>query len=475
MPVQTRDPVDVVLPESLGDPAFRAAHGVRLAYVVGEMANGIATTAMVRAAAEAGMLGFFGAAGLAPDRVAADVAELAAALPGRHNWGVNLIHTPADPDLEHRVVEIAVANRVPVVSASAFRALTPAVVRCAATGLSLDRTGAVVRRTRIAAKVSRPEVAAQFMAPPPGEILDHLVASGQLTETEAALARRVPVAEDITAEADSGGHTDNRPLGVLLPTLFAVRDTVARTHGCPPVRVGAAGGLGTPEAVTGGFAMGAAYVLTGSVNQVAVESGLSAAAKDLLCRADIADTVMAPSADMFEQGVKVQVLRRGLLYPGRAAQLYEAYRNYGSLEEITGATRAALEKNILRESFASAWAATRTYWLARDPAQVTRAERDPRHRMALVFRGYLGRSSHWAIEGDPLRASDYQIWCGPATGAFNRWVEGSFLARADSRTVAEIGMNLMAGAAWVARAHQLRLMGVPVPDDAARWRPRPLS
>ncbi|MBI3726379.1 2-nitropropane dioxygenase, partial [bacterium] len=54
-------------PEQLGDPAFRAAHGVRYAYVAGEMANGIGSCEVVLAMGRAGLLGFFGAAGLPLD------------------------------------------------------------------------------------------------------------------------------------------------------------------------------------------------------------------------------------------------------------------------------------------------------------------------------------------------------------------------------------------------------------------------
>ena len=39
-----------------------------------------------------------------------------------------------------------------------------------------------------------------------------------------------------------------------------------------------------------------------------VESGLSDDGKEMLAEADIADVTMAPAADMFELGVKVQVL-----------------------------------------------------------------------------------------------------------------------------------------------------------------------
>ena len=56
-------------------------------------------------------------------------------------------------------------------------------------------------------------------------------------------------------------------------------------------------------------------------------------------------------------------------------------------------------------------------------------------------------------------------------GAFNQWVAGSFLESAADRTVAQITLNLLEGAACVTRAQQLRSYGVPVPDAAFRFRP----
>ena len=59
-------------------------------------------------------------------------------------------------------------------------------------------------------------------------MLDGLVAKGLLTRDEAQLAAGLPVAEDITVESDSGGHTDNRPLGPLFSAIQAVRDEATR-------------------------------------------------------------------------------------------------------------------------------------------------------------------------------------------------------------------------------------------------------
>jgi trans-AT polyketide synthase, acyltransferase and oxidoreductase domains len=463
-------------PEWLGDRSFCEAHHVRFPYVAGEMANGIATTAMVIAMARAEMLGFFGAGGLSPARVEAAVDELLATIGDLPNWGVNLIHSPNEPAVEERVADLLIRRGVPIVSASAFMGLTPAVVRCAVAGLRTDSEGRIVRRTRVFAKVSRPEVAARFMAPAPPELLRTLLDRGQVTQAEADLAARVPVAEDITVESDSGGHTDNRPLMALLPTILALRDALMREHRYSrPIRVGAAGGLGTPEAVAGAFGLGAAYVVTGSVNQACVEAGLSEDAKAMLAQADIADVVMAPAADMFEQGVKLQVLKRGTMFAPRAAALYELYRTYPSLDAIPTDRRARLEREILHASVASIWDLTATFWRDRDRSQLELAETDPKHKMALVFRWYLGNASRWAIDGHADRRFDYQIWCGPAMGAFNRWTAGTFLAEPVNRTVVQVARNLLEGAAVITRAHQLRTYGVPVPAQAFTFTPRNLT
>jgi trans-AT polyketide synthase/acyltransferase/oxidoreductase domain-containing protein len=458
-------------PEWLGDRGFCEAHGVRFPYVAGEMANGIATSRLVTALARAEMLGFFGAAGLGLPAIGRAVAELTGALNGRPNWGVNLIHSPNEPDLEERVADLLLNRGVPAISASAYMRLTPAVVRCAAAGLTVDRAGRIVRPVRLFAKVSRPEVAGMFMSPAPRELLAVLTARGQLTEDEARLASQIPVAEDVTVEADSGGHTDNRPLGAVFPGILTMRDTIAARHGYQ-IRVGAAGGLGSPQGVAGAFALGAAYVLTGSVNQLAVESGVSDDARALLAQADLADVTMAPAADMFEQGVKVQVLRRGTMFAVRAARLYETYRSYPSLDKIPADVRARLEAQVLHATFEEIWAETRGFWARRDPAEIARADTDPQHRMALMFRWYLGKSSRWAIDGETSRRTDYQLWAGPAVGAFNRWTSGSFLAEPGERTATQIALNLMEGAAVITRAHQARTYGVPVPAEAFTFTPR---
>jgi hypothetical protein len=96
---------------------------------------------------------------------------------------------------------------------------------------------------------------------------------------------------------------------------------------------------------------------------------------------------------------------------------------------------------------------------------------DPRHQMALVFRSYLGQSSNWANSGDPSRKIDYQIWCGPAMGAFNNWIRGTFLEKPENRYTATVALNLLLGAAVGTRVNWLRNQGAVLPAAVGRFLP----
>lgn len=460
---------------NLGSPAFLAAHGVRHAYMAGAMAGGIASADMVIALAREGFLASYGAAGLLPETIGNALTRFAEEIPGLP-YAVNLIHSPSEERLEREAVELFLRHGVRCVEASAFMNLSPHVVRYRLTGLRRDPSGAVVCDHRVIAKVSRPETAERFMRPAPAGLVSALLDRQLITPEQAELAKYVPMADDITVEGDSGGHTDRRPLTALLPTILRLRDAVQHEHRYPtPVRVGAAGGLGCPTSVAAAFAMGAAYVVTGSVNQSCVESGASKATKALLADAGIADFEMAPAADMFEMGVELQVLKKGTLFPMRAKRLYELYQTYDGLEALPGAERAKLEQQILRRPLEDVWQECVRYFTRRDPEQLARAADSPKRRMALVFRWYLGMASRWSTVGDPDRVLDYQVWCGPAMGAFNDWVTASYLKAPRNRKVTDVAHHLMRGAAFQTRLAQLRLAGVRVPASAADYRPVPLE
>jgi len=462
-------------PRFLGDPDFRAAYSLRYAYIAGAMANGISSVDMLAAMARTGMIGFFGSAGLGLGEIE-DAIEGVLALIGDLPFGFNLIHSPADPELESATVRLYLRKRIRQVSAAAYMDLTLPLIYYRVKGIHRDAAGRVVCPNRVFAKVSRVEVARKFLSPAPDRLLDQLVERRLIGSEEAANAASVPVADALTAEADSGGHTDNRPAISLLPTMLALRDEISGEFGYDrPPFVGLGGGLSTPDSVAAAFAMGAAYVLTGSINQGCVEAGTSGVVRQMLAEADPADVAMAPAADMFEMGIRVQVLKRGTLFPMRAAKLYDLYGAHESLEALPENQRQMLERDFFRCSLADEWERTRRFFSDRDPEQITRAEADPKHKMALVFRSYLGRASTWAISGADDRKIDYQIWCGPAMGAFNQWARGSFLESPEHRQTATLAMNLMLGASIATRVNWLRAQGVALPAEAARFSPVTLS
>jgi len=462
-------------PENLGDASFKKRYRLRYAYVAGAMANGITSVEMVEAAGRAGMMAFFGAAGLSLDQLENAIHRLQQsmnALP----FGFNLIYSPNEPELEARVVELYLKRGINLVSASAYMEMTLPLVYYRVKGIHRDQEGHIVCPNHVIAKASRVEIAKKFFSPPPEKLLQQLVDQNMITREESELARNVPVAEDLTAEADSGGHTDNRPAISLLPTMLALRDEIFASYAYQaPLHVGLGGGVSTPDSTAAAFAMGAAYVLTGSVNQACVEAGTSEAVRKMLAEADQADVVMAPAADMFEMGVKVQVLKRGTMFPFRASKLYDLYSQYSCFDDIPEKERSLLERDFFKKSFQEEWEQTCAFFSLQDPKQIQRAETDPKHKMALVFRSYLGQSSNWANMGVPDRRLDYQIWCGPAMGAFNGWVKGSFLEKPENRDTVSVAMNLLMGAAVASRLNWIRTQAADLPPGIGRYSPLVLT
>jgi PfaD family protein len=280
----------------------------------------------------------------------------------------------------------------------------------------------------------------------------------------------------LTVEADSGGHTDNRPLSCLLPSMLELRDELRAQHAYSQVvYVGSGGGIGTPASILSAFMLGADYVVTGSINQACVESGASAHTKRILAQAGQADVMMAPAADMFEMGVKVQVLKRGTLFPVRAQKLYELYKACDSLETIPAVEREKLETQVFRKPLDTVWQETEAFFRERDPEQLERANQNPKRKMALVFRWYLGLSSRWSNSGEPGREMDYQIWCGPAMGAFNEWTQGTYLSTPENRYAPEVAEHLMQGAAYLYRLQHLRVQGVTLPASLSSYKPEKLG
>ena len=456
---------------SLGDPKFLEAYAVDYPLYTGAMAKGISSADLVIAAGRRRMLASFGAGGLPLDMVEIALDKIQAALP-HGPFAVNLIHSPFDESLEKGGVDLFLRKGVRIIEASAFTHLTLHLVRFRVAGLEKVPGGGALARNKIIFKVSRTELAEMAMRPPPASMVQKLLAQGLITQVQAELAPYVPMADDVAVEADSGGHTDRRPFTVIFPLIVRMRDRLQDNYKFHSrIRVGIGGGIGCPGSAVAAFQMGAAFLVTGTINQRARQSGTCDQVRKVLAAATYSDVTMCPAADMFDEGVQLQVLKKGTMFPARARKLYDLFCRYNSLDEIPVSELARLERTIFRQSVAEVWAETTKYYTRYDTGKIERAEQNPKLKMSLVFRWYLSKSSGWANRGENDRQMDYQIWCGPAIGAFNAFVKGSVLDASVSKEypcIVQVNLHVLRGACYNLRLQQLRqLQGrlqVPVTD-----------
>ncbi len=376
-------------------------YGLRHACVAGSMYGGVSGPELLSRLAKSGGMGFYGAGGLTPAEVESGLGTVVAGL-GRDNpYGAALPYQQADPEREMALAELYLRLGVRVVEASGHLEITPALVKFRLKG------GAVL------AKVNRTDLAEQLLSPAPADVVRHLREHGHLTEEEAAGAGSIPVATDLVVEAGAGWLSSPASVATVLPSVLRLRDRLS-AGARQRVHVGAAGGIGTPEAAAAALFMGAEFLLTGSVNQCTVEAATSPHTKDILQSLSVHDVDDAPWPEMFELGVRNTVVRKGVFYPAKAAKLHQLWRAHDRWQDIDSGTRDEIERRYLRRPFAEVLAEV-------GPGG------SPKQDMAAVFRSYLVQGLALARQGDATRKVDYHIPCGPAMGAFNDWVRGTEL------------------------------------------------
>jgi trans-AT polyketide synthase/acyltransferase/oxidoreductase domain-containing protein len=430
--------------ERLGAESFRRDYKVRRAYAAGAMDHGISSPELVVRMGKAGYIGFFGAGGVKAGEIEESIRAIKSSLDAGESFGVHLASCPDHPESEMAVVDLCLRYGVRFLEVSGFVTSSPALVRFRLKGLSKDREGRLMSAHKVIARVSRPEAAAAFLDPPPELEVAELLSAGLVSGEEAQWARGIPLSDDICVEAEAGmGGT-----AVLLPTIIRQRDEACRRQSYDTaVRVGCAGGIGTPEAAAAAFLLGADFILTGSVNQCTVEAGTSEEVKDILQTINVQDTEYAPAGDLFELGAKVQVLKKDVLFPARANRLYDLWRHYGTWEEIDASTRARIERDYFGRSFENVYEESVKPGLEISRQESEKAERDKRHQMALVFRWYFDHAMSLALSGAKDQRANYQVLCDPALGAFNQWVKGTQMEPWRHRQVDDIADRIMEGAA----------------------------
>jgi len=469
-----------IRPADLGSKAFCEDYGIEYAYLSGAMYKGIASKELVIAMGKAGLMGFLGAGGMKPAQLRDNIQAIKASLNHNQTFGVNVLANTENPAVEMQTVDLLLQQGVQNIEAAAFTQITPAIVKFRLSGFSdvshsgKANTAGKNSHTRIIAKLSRPEIAELFMSPPPANIVASLLDSGQITPEQASIAPHIPVAQDICVESDSGGHTDAGIATVLLPSIMALRTRLMQQFEySQPIRIGAAGGIGTPESVLAMQMLGADFFVTGSINQCTVEAGTSDAAKDILQSIDVQDTAYAPAGDMFEIGAQVQVVRKGLLFANRGNKLYELYQRCNSLDDIEPKLQKQIQDKYFKRSFDEVWQETAEYLQRTRPQALSAIANHPKKKLAAVLKWYFVHSTRLALSGSDSQRADYQIHCGPALGAFNQWVKGTPLEHWRNRHVAHIADTLMQGAADLLAQQLARFAGSKVSSNCASTQTQP--
>jgi len=431
--------------ESLGSQAFKKDYGIKYAYVAGGMTKGISSAEWVIKLGQAGLMGYFGTGGLTIPEVESNIQHIQRTLQTGQAYGMNVFHEPSRPHYEADLFDLFLKHNIACVELGAFMQITPATVKYRVKGLRRDATGNVVSPHKIMAKVSRLETIDLFLSPPPKRIVDKLLATQQISAIEAELSQSIPMADDLCIEADAGGQV-YMTMMTLLPAAIQQRNQLVAKYGYKKsVRIGAAGGIGTPEAASATFMLGAEFILTGSINQCTVEAATSHTVKDILQQLTVQDTTYAPAGEMFELGAKHQVIRQGVFFPARANKLYDLYQHCQSIDDIDAKTKKQIEETYFHRSFESVYEEIKTLM----PEHIAKAERLPKFKMALIFRWYFMHTMQLAIQGDPQHKMDYQIYGTSSIGAFNQWVKGTLLEDWRNRHVDTIANKLMQETATV--------------------------
>lgn len=427
---------------------FIKEYNINYPYICGGMYRGISSVDMVVRAAKAGMLGFFGTGGLKYEDVELAINNIKGQV--TTGYGMSFMPNHSDEGYNKKMIDLFLDSGIHNIEASGFINIVPSIVKYRLKGLKDLGNGKIVSENKIIAKLSRPEIAIDFLKPAPSDIVKKLREDGEITEEEELLSQNIPLADDICVEADSGGHTDMGNAFVLLPTIIRLSEEIFRQyHYSKKVRIGLGGGIGTPEAVASAFLLGAKFIVIGSINQCTIEAGTSDLSKDLLNAINIQDTEYTPAGDMFELGAKVQVLKKGVFFPARANKLYEVYKFYDCIEDIDTKISQQIQRYYFGRSFNEVYQEIKEHYSRKNIKELYNIESSPKHKMAVIFKEYFRLSTKAALIGDATNKVNFQIMCGPSLGAFNQWAKNTELKDWRNRHIDEIGVRLIQEAEYI--------------------------
>ena len=435
---QENSPID----NTLGSQYFLNDYQVEFPYVAGSMCHGISSVEWVAAMASAGFLSYFGSHGLAKQDLEQAIHQLKIQINDTSRFGMNISYENNHPEKSKEWIELFLATDIRNIELSGFTHVTEELVKFRLKGLQKHDDGQLIRQHKLLVKTDSIDVASLFMSPPPPFIVHKLLEEGVITPQQAEQSSFISMADDICVEGDTGWRTNRANILINLPLMIKRRDQIQKNNQYANIiRVGAAGGLGTPSAMVAMFILGADFVLTGSINQCTKEANIADSVKDILQKIEPEDVCHAPYGEQFESGEVVQIIRKGMFFPARAQKLFDLYRLYDNLNQIEQETITAIEQHYFNNSLNNVYQELiDSHQL--DQNTINKSNQDPKFKMALIFRSYFNNAAK-SIQKDFNNNRNHQIFSSQALGAFNQLVKNTELEDWRQRSVSRVAMFLI--------------------------------
>ncbi len=427
---------------NLGSNDFKKAYQLDYAYVVDSMDHGISSKTMVENLAKKGMLSFLSTNGRALSEISDDLKYLSKALESIPTlYGINISYQHSDDERLNKLIELAYLYQIKVIEYTGRYQIPDKLIEYR---LRETEKGSG-QLNNLFVKASSMDIIDRFLEPVPEKILTQLYQKAKITKEVMLEATHTPLANALCIATDSGSETMHDSFGVLLPYVRQKVAILNQKHQYREDVFVGVGGVGIPDAIASAFLIGVDFVLSHSINYCTVEAEIAPFSKKLLVEATILDTCFAPNKDfLFESNQKIQLLKKGILFPGRAMQLYDIFKRYKSINDVDSHTLISLENKMYGQDLETVWDNIAQELIAENKAElIEKAKLNPRYHMYLLFMHYYDRSLNAAIKGEESNRLNFQLHCNPVLGLLNQELKDNELKEWERRKVADLGEWLM--------------------------------
>lgn len=238
--------------------------------------------------------------------------------------------------------------------------------------------------------------------------------------------------------------TGSIPINSLLPQVIDKKNFLMKKYGySKDIHIGAAGSIGDSVSALDAFLLGADFIMTGSVNQCTAEAEVSKWVKDKLQKVEIQDTEMIPTSHVYEIGMKVQVLKKGVFFVARALKLYEIYNRISKIEDIEPKVLAQIQDKYFGKSIDDIYNEIKNDL---SDTERKRAENESKFKFGLIIYWYYNYCMDCAIKNENSQNLNCLIPVSSAMGRINQFLENTEYMNWENRHPDILGRLIMSGA-----------------------------